>query len=353
MLSCPEGDGHQVHIVGESIAFSGYVDDFERSIAAVEFSLDDGAHWTRYATPGARSDKGVHWQFAYTPQEAGLYRLRVRAVNGEGEAAYLVQDIPFEVHAPEDGRASAVRPAARAVPEGVRIRALGGGPLEGARIFRSGELFGATSADVALIERLGIRTIFDIRTRREVAKRPDPRIVGVSTVALEPGESRRKDADKRLVAGVIGEYGVPEQRMCANYRRYVGEYPLLGTALRTMAAHGEPTLVHCANGKDRTGVLCAVVQRIAGVHEDDIVADYLAYNEANADLIAAEAERLGAGMTADERAILLSFLEARPTYLQAFFDEVDERHGAFDAYMRSFLRLTSAQQETIAAMVGA
>ena len=71
------------------------------------------------------------------------------------------------------------------------------------------------------------------------------------TIALEPAEERRKkDADKRLVAGVIGAYGAPEERMCENYRRYVREYPLIGQALRSMAAEGTPALAHCVNGKD-------------------------------------------------------------------------------------------------------
>ncbi len=44
------------------------------------------------------------------------------------------------------------------------------------------------------------------------------------------------------MAGVIGKYGAPEERMSANYRRYVSEYPLVGQALRSMAAEGKPAL---------------------------------------------------------------------------------------------------------------
>ena len=89
--------------------------------------------------------------------------------------------------------------------------------------------------------------------------------------------------------------------------------------MRAVASEGAPALVHCVNGKDRTGVACAVLMRIAGFHPDDVMADYLASNVVNADLTAAEAEALGAGMTACEREILVSFLEARPEYLDAFF----------------------------------
>ena len=78
-----------------------------------------------------------------------------------------------------------------------------------------------------------------------MAAHPEPYIVGMRTVALEPStEHRRKDSDKRLIAGVIERYGEPEERMGANYRRYVREYPLVGQALRSMAAEGRPALIH-------------------------------------------------------------------------------------------------------------
>ena len=38
------------HVVGEPVVFDGYVDDFENNIAAMQFSLDDGATWTTYKT---------------------------------------------------------------------------------------------------------------------------------------------------------------------------------------------------------------------------------------------------------------------------------------------------------------
>ena len=62
--------------------------------------------------------------------------------------------------------------------------------------------------------------------------------------------------------------------------------------------------------------------------------DYLRVNADHADLIAEEAAHLDGGMTDHERAILLSFLEARPAYLRAYFDEIDRLYGRFAAYAR-------------------
>lgn len=233
------------------------------------------------------------------------------------------------------------------------LRAIGGGPLQKARLFRSCELVCITNDEATFLTRdLHIESVYDIRNQWEVAAHPEPYLMGAKTVALEPStERRRKDAQSRLTAGIIKEYGAPEERMQRNYRRYAREYPLIGTALRSIAAAGSPALVHCANGKDRTGVLCAVLLRATGAHPDDVMADYLATNIVNAAHIETEAKALSAGMTDEEHAILMSFLEARPSYLQAFFDEVTNIYGSFDHYVSNGLRLDVLQRSILATLL--
>ena len=165
------------------------------------------------------------------------------------------------------------------------------------------------------------------------------------------GERRRKDASKRLVAGVIGEYGVPGRRMLENYRRWARDTELVGRALRCAAAARGSVVVHCEQGKDRTGVVCAVAQRLAGVSRENITADYLAYNAWCARDIAVDAERLGRGMTRFEKAILMSFLEAREEYLDAFRDEIDAVFGSFDVYVLQGLGLSAAQIDALTSRI--
>lgn len=73
--------------VGEPVRFKGTAYDFGHCITAVEFSLDDGEHWTRYDTPNTNDYQNVTWIFDYTPEEPGFYILRVRSVNDAGEAS--------------------------------------------------------------------------------------------------------------------------------------------------------------------------------------------------------------------------------------------------------------------------
>ena len=59
------------YYAGAPIEFAGYVDDFDRAICAMEFSLDDGASWTAYPTAAVDKSRGVNWRFVYTPEKIG------------------------------------------------------------------------------------------------------------------------------------------------------------------------------------------------------------------------------------------------------------------------------------------
>jgi len=73
--------------LGETLTFEGYATDFGKRIIAVQFSLDDGGHWTTYETPGATDERWVHWSFSYTPEQRGDYCLRIRSMNEDHEVS--------------------------------------------------------------------------------------------------------------------------------------------------------------------------------------------------------------------------------------------------------------------------
>lgn len=83
--------------VGVPMEFTGWAHDFDKRIVAVEFSLDDGEHWTRYDLQGTTSDRWVSWTFAWTPAAPGAYQMKVRSVNEDGEASPVAAVHAFEV----------------------------------------------------------------------------------------------------------------------------------------------------------------------------------------------------------------------------------------------------------------
>lgn len=82
---------------GEALSIEGYASDFDCAITAVQFSLDQGEHWTTYPVKNADADRWVYWRFDYTPNAPGAYQLKVRAVNEEGVCSPTPAVHAFEV----------------------------------------------------------------------------------------------------------------------------------------------------------------------------------------------------------------------------------------------------------------
>jgi protein-tyrosine phosphatase len=94
-----------------------------------------------------------------------------------------------------------------------------------------------------------------------------------------------------------------------------------------LVADGQPALFHCAAGKDRTGVVAAVLLGLLGVERDEIVTDYHATAGAMAafvDWLTLEYPEAIDAMTSQPP----EYLEAPPEAMSAFLDAVDERYGS-------------------------
>ncbi len=154
------------------------------------------------------------------------------------------------------------------------FRDLGGYPgLDGrttrwGRAFRSDTLHELTASDVELLRSIGIATVVDLRTARELDRtgrgllEPEPiRFRHLSVVVEEDGEAVAAPSGDDLATRYLWYLDVGRQALVA--------------ALELLADDGNAPLVfHCAAGKDRTGVLAALVLEILGVERSVIVADY-------------------------------------------------------------------------------
>src|SRR5204862_891746 len=113
----------------------------------------------------------------------------------------------------------------------------------------------------------------------------------------------------------------------------------------TLADVEGPIVVHCAAGKDRTGLICALTHHLAGVHPDDIMADYLLTNDP--ERMARKMSFLGpwlrdtGGRTVDEDALRVA-VSVRPEYLETAFAVIRESHGSLDNYLEGALGVDAA-----------
>ena len=174
-------------------------------------------------------------------------------------------------------------------------RDLGGLPTRGGdstkygRVFRSDNLQDLTTDDVELLVRkLGVRDVIDLRSAVEIESEGPGPLNGLDEVAIHhmslfPEAGQRTDVE---AADAVLPWTLPEERDAIwdqtgmYYTRYLARRPdSVLAALRTMASSEGAALAHCAAGKDRTGVVCAMALSVVDVERDAIVADYVATGE--------------------------------------------------------------------------
>jgi protein-tyrosine phosphatase len=97
-------------------------------------------------------------------------------------------------------------------------------------------------------------------------------------------------------------------------------------------------LFHCAAGKDRTGAAAALVLALLGADRDAICNDYAASGEAIEHIARQFVERSGGDLVrATPRDCWQPLLESDPSYIDAMFDAIAEKHGSVAAYAHECL----------------
>ncbi|MDV8001954.1 tyrosine-protein phosphatase [Rhodococcus sp. IEGM 1408] len=142
--------------------------------------------------------------------------------------------------------------------------------------------------DLGVLERLGVSTIVDLRTEAEITKEPDMIPAGAEYLAIDVLAGNSSAA---ALTGA-GTFSVEDARreMATTYDRFVlgdQERVAFGRAVHAVALSSGPAIVHCTAGKDRTGWISALLQMLAGVREEDVIADYLLTREMSVDFVTA------------------------------------------------------------------
>jgi protein-tyrosine phosphatase len=231
------------------------------------------------------------------------------------------------------------------------VRDLGGLPTSDGRrtvpgrVLRADNLQGLTPADVhRLVDEIGLRTVVDLRTTVEVEKE------GPGPLTREPRVTHRHLSlfpEGGHLTDVDADALLPWQTERAGFREQFADNPSVGyylgylrdrpdsivAALRAMASPDGvhdvdgpgAAVVHCAAGKDRTGVVVALGLSAVGVPREAVVADYVA----TGDRLHAVLGRLQASPTyeADLDGLPVDVHRPRARTMERFLEVLDERIG--------------------------
>lgn len=195
----------------------------------------------------------------------------------------------------------------------------GGGSVRWRSLFRSDALHGLDPAGVAALAGLGVKTVVDLRTQAELDVAPSPLAGRVTHLPL-----------------IEDLQALPAPELAAVYRYVTDER---GDAIA--AAVGEltsddafPALVHCTAGKDRTGIVVALILAVLEVPDEVIAADYA--------LSAIHLERgqtpvigqLRASTGLDEE-LTRALLASPPELILGVLDRIRAVAGSAEGYLRA------------------
>ncbi len=202
------------------------------------------------------------------------------------------------------------------------------------RLLRADNLQDLSPADIArLVDELGVTTVVDLRSTNEVKQEGPAPLTAVGAVrhvhlSVIPESLGNTDAASEALA--LNRRRAAERDasdlLLSFYLGYLEDRPEnIVEALRTIAGAPRAALVHCAAGKDRTGVVVALALSVAGVPRDVVVADYVATGE-RIDLIL---DRLRRSPTYAEDIDRLPASEhrPRPETMHGFLERLDADHG--------------------------
>ena len=207
--------------------------------------------------------------------------------------------------------------------------------------------------DLQRLSGLGIAVVVDLRRRSEREREPSRRWPGFAAEVIDndiadvglPWEEELKGADPTVEffrAVSLGWYrrNPFEPRLIDLYTRYFA----------ALEARDGAVLVHCAAGKDRTGLLCALTHHLAGVHRDDLLEDFLLTNtaasqETHASGVAALIPRHTGRVPSD--AALRTAMGVNAVDLEASFEVMEARCGSLDGYLETVLGVDAPRREAI------
>lgn len=223
-----------------------------------------------------------------------------------------------------------------------------GKTIKDSLLYRSGDLSKLKNPDK--LKQLNLAEIIDLRTKKEVTKKPDilaAPIIYKNYAAFQDLEDQLNQAKKLVLKGKVNADDA-HQRMLKFYKDYVTENPeTIKKIITEILESKQPILYHCTAGKDRTGMITALILNILKFDNDTIFQEYLLSNNLREKIINKRlntAKNLHFLFPKMDIAVLekLSWIER--SYLHAALTEINLKYGSMDQYIRDILGINEAKR---------
>ena len=212
-------------------------------------------------------------------------------------------------------------------------RDLGGHPAAGGRvtvpdrIWRSDRQERPDPEDIALLRSKGITTIIDMRTEEDVLAKPT-RFQSLDGFTFLNYPIKEGDSIPESVEAVPGSY---MNIACSENMPRI---------LKAIADADAGVMYNCAAGKDRTGVVTAILLMLCGVSDEEITADYMLTKECNRERFELLRQR--------RPDVDMNIVIPRESFIRDFMDLFRARFGSVDGYF-AFIGLSEETKQKLLA----
>ncbi|WP_062051303.1 tyrosine-protein phosphatase [Bacillus sp. JCM 19034] len=218
------------------------------------------------------------------------------------------------------------------------------------KLFRSGKLDELSQKDQLKLNQLGVSSICDLRDKDELMHFPTPEMPFIKwhhvPVIGSEGEYRQVlDLTEELI-----KYSKPGELLKDLNEKFIAHTNAFRQVFDVLLEENNgAVLFHCMAGKDRTGVMAALILSVLGVPREVILEDYLLTNRS--------LDRLKIGLSSNRNKyiesinsdVLEAMIEARTEYIQAFFAKIEENYESVIDYVMNAVGLTECEIEKLQA----
>lgn len=223
--------------------------------------------------------------------------------------------------------------------------------LKDSLIYRSGNLHNLRKSSFDELNRMKINRVIDLRTKQEIAKEPDQlpkNMIYKVYSAFEDKNDEMRNAKQLALKGKISENDA-DKRMIKFYTDYVSENPkIIKKIITEILNSDQPILYHCTAGKDRTGIITALILKVLKFDDAVIFEEYLQSNNLRSKIIQKRlnlADNFHFIFPKLDMGIIEKTSWVEQNYLQSAFDEIDKQYGSIDNYIHQVLGISDEQRE--------
>lgn len=230
------------------------------------------------------------------------------------------------------------------------------------KLIRSGKLHKLDDDGKEILRKMGVNTIIDLRIPEEIADKPDPVIEGVENIRINLADPKSSFYWMSVIGiGVNAENYDERINAIAHLDKNLGDMYIEGiidspygreALKKVFSLLADPKrkaiLWHCSGGKDRTGIVAALLLSVLNVDHQTILDDYELTNEF------VEYQRIAMGVASNffsdneaEKERIATIAGVKREFMEATLLHIDRNYGSPLQYLTEQVGVTEAEMQSI------